>query len=66
MHPAHTFGYEHRSNGTVVITRGCRIISVVRGEGQVGVLLAELAQAAAGGGRQQVLARWVTETAKAA
>ncbi|MER8045630.1 hypothetical protein [Streptomyces sp. NPDC094032] len=66
MHPSRLFGYEHRPNGTVVITRACRIVSVVRGDGEVGRFLTEVAAATAGGGRQQVLARWVTGAVPAA
>ncbi|MFJ6353885.1 hypothetical protein ACWGI1_02590 [Streptomyces sp. NPDC054835] len=66
MHPARPFGYEHRANGTVVITRGCRIVSVVRGDGEVGRFLTELAEATAGSGRQRVLTRWATGAVPAA
>ncbi|GAA2794611.1 hypothetical protein [Streptomyces showdoensis] len=66
MHPSRLFGYEHRANGTVVITRGCRIAGVVRGDSEVDRFLTELAEATAGTGRQQVLARWVTGAVPAA
>ncbi|MEU8758519.1 hypothetical protein [Streptomyces sp. NPDC048659] len=65
-HPSRLFGYEHRVNGTVVITRACRIVAVVRGDGEVDRFLAELAGATAGPGRQGVLARWVTGAVPAA
>ncbi|MFF7180213.1 hypothetical protein [Streptomyces sp. NPDC008121] len=56
------FGYEHRANGTVVITRACRIVSVIRGDARVLAFLDDLAAEDA----QTVLARWVTHTARAA
>lgn len=55
------FGYEHRTNGTVVITRACRIVAVVRGDAQVLRFLDDLGT----GDAQEVLARWVTRIARA-
>ncbi|WP_137988584.1 hypothetical protein [Streptomyces vilmorinianum] len=59
MKPARHFGYEHRANGTVVITRGCRMVGVVRGDAQVLRFLDDMAE----GHPQEVLARWVIHPA---
>ncbi|MEV4944180.1 hypothetical protein [Streptomyces sp. NPDC053755] len=52
-------GYEHRADGTVVITRACRIVAVVRGDARVPRLLDDLED----GDAQDVLARWAALTA---
>ncbi|MEU9863479.1 hypothetical protein AB0D99_21660 [Streptomyces sp. NPDC047971] len=56
MNPARYFGYELRPDGTVVLTRRCRIIGVVRGDAEVGRFLDEMT--GAGDNRQEALARW--------
>ncbi|MFB7369206.1 hypothetical protein ACFC0D_05130 [Streptomyces sp. NPDC056222] len=61
MSPVRHFGYELRSDGTVVLTRGCRTVGVVCGEAEVARFLGELT--AAGGGRQEALARWAAGAA---
>ncbi|WP_329119056.1 hypothetical protein [Streptomyces sp. NBC_01353] len=61
MSPARYFGYELRADGTVVLTRGCRTVGVVRGDAEVARFLEELTAAA--GGRQEALARWAARAA---
>ncbi len=54
MSPPRFFGYHQRKDGTVLITRGCRTLNVVRGEQKVSELLAALTTSDA----QNVLAHW--------
>ncbi|MFE5486117.1 hypothetical protein [Streptomyces sp. NPDC056527] len=60
MSPARYFGYELRADGTVVLTRGCRTVGVVRGDAEVARFLDELTEA--GDNRQEALGRWAART----
>lgn len=60
MSHARYFGYELRTDGTVVLTRRCRTVGVVRGDVEVARFLDELTRA--GDDRQEALARWAART----
>ncbi|MFE9406519.1 hypothetical protein ACFYNY_32980 [Streptomyces sp. NPDC006530] len=52
----HPFGYQKRTDGSVLITRGCRPMSVVKEKEKVSAFLSDLARE----NPQQVMARWVS------